>query len=278
MRKKIIGLMMLMSAVIFANEKEEEFDPSDPTKAQSFWKLELENTGYKGKTDGENVKGGLGGIRVQNQGSYGNLIWQAELPILQAYGDFNKGNQKLSLGDTRLRTFYITHKSEDPDSIYSLFAVSLDAYIPTGSVKNGTGNGMYRFVPSVAAAFKINEKFSFYPILGYGMNTNGSLNSTDFNKHKSQGVYSEIIFSYKFSDKVFLNLTPAYNNNERSSTNGGKPDSFSFKVNLGYKPTPTTAVGIWANIPLNNEPSSSMKKSDYMYNQETIRLYYQFAF
>lgn len=205
-------------------------------------------------------------------------MWQLELPILKAHGDYNKENQKLGLGDIRLRSFYIMDKTEDPDSIYQVFAVSLDTYLPTGSVNNALGNGMYKFVPSVAGAFKFNENFSIYPIFGYGFTANGKLNSSDYEKNKSKGFYSEIIMSYKVTEKLYFLMTPLYAGNENSSTNGGKRDNFAVKFDLGYMLTDYSSVGIWANIPLNNKPYSDLRKADYMYNQETLKLYYYIAF
>lgn len=276
MKKLLLCSMLVFSSLAMASENREGFDPSDPTKPQNFWLVEMENTKSDGHGNGN--QGGVGGIRIHNQGSAGNLIWQAELPVLKAYGDTNRGNQKFTFGDSRLRTFYITHKSDNPDSFYQLFAVSLDTFLPTGSVKNGTGSGMYKFVPSIVGSFKVNEKFSLYPIVGYGANVNSNLSSDEYDSSRSQGISAEVVIAYNFTPEVFLLTIPRYSRNERASNNNMNSNNFSIEFNLGYMLDATKALGIVANIPINNEPSENLKGSDYMYNQETIKLYYQFSF
>jgi hypothetical protein len=229
--KHLIGLALLLSpvALLAQDQQQEDIDPSKPTNLYTQVNAQGE---YKDVTSGGDLMGAR--INIQFAPNSDNLVL-AELPILH-----NDSTGKTGISDVRVRYFTVVKRNISERLI--AVAPFVDVTAPTGSTRDGLGQGVWSIAGGAVIGYVVSPKFSLFPGLGYvHIAADKGPNSS------SNGIALQMNASYAFSPRtfMFINPTPAFLN-----TNGTWADPVwkgdvsltrilvpnRFTMNVGFAP------------------------------------------
>ena len=207
-------------------EGDTEIDASKPTNFYSF----LDNTLEYSSQPNQNVMGYRGKLTLAL--SEANLVL-VEVPLL-----YNDRTSKFGLGDLRARYFFLPYKNYD--KFLGAFGASVDIFAPTGSFENGIGSGRWVISPGVTAGLMAADWIQFFPILSYRYASKPVFDNPPANiDEASNGLTFQVIVPIIFSEKFFMQLTPAYNMNDYRFAN---QDRFVQEVFAAYTLNPKMQV------------------------------------
>lgn len=204
---------------VIAQDTAAHIDPSKPT---NFYTRLSNNLEYSFLKAGNKA-----------YGYRANFLWASqhqrhainmEFPFLYA-----TSSHKFGLSDIRFRYYWTPYKNyrKKPGA----FGFAIDSYVPTGKLENGLGRGRWILATGISTAF-VFHKFSIFPILSYLYS--GEISSDKIPAESKKALHGFIIQSicvYNFSEKSYLDCTPAFFKN--SYTNAGK-DDFQIEGNYLY--------------------------------------------
>lgn len=190
--KKLLAFTLFICIAwtsLLAQDSEENIDPSKPTNIYTRINNNFEFTDRSGEQEY--------GYRFNYNYATSDIQFTAEVPYL-----YNASSKQYGLSDIRLRTFYVPYVNYD--KTFAGLGLSMDLFLPTGSVEDKLGSGSWSISPGILAGILVNDSYSIWPNISYRYQV-ASVKDDIISQH---GMTVQITNSINISPKIYLNVSP----------------------------------------------------------------------